>query len=507
MKIVHVNMNQKYFMKLFSILLFSLVYTPIVLCQQTTTEDVKFETRYIDALRERSIGREDKAAKILEELYKSDRTNGEIAFELAKTYSKLNEVELVDKYAQKAIQSSPNNIWYCEFYGDFLMMNNRPEEAIEYFNQMVEIDPNEDRHYDRLTKAWITISNYSKAIEVLDQRESTFGPTKEIILEKFKTFDEGEHYNEAILQLDRLINLYPETERFLIMKANVQIKNQQEDQALNTYKKVLTINPSNSEANLALLGQGSDVENENAYIRALLPIINNRTIDVDSKVKELLPYINNLSVGKDQALSDALLEAGDRLIQTHPDQAKAHAAYADILYHTGNLQASIKQYEKTIELNDNIYVVWDQLMYALLEDEQYEKLVQVSEDCMDLFPNQVSALYHHGYGLMYSKRHEDASEILDEALMVSGKNNVLKSTVYVAIATNNLLQEKLELAKYNIDLALKVSDNKNPLAIELLGDYYLAIGNDKEAVTNWERSLKMGNQNTKLIQKIEDNRL
>lgn len=494
-------------MNINSITLFILlVSSTIVSGQGMTKEQVSQQSQFIEAKSQNAIGRYDKGTKILEELYKEDRTNSDIAFELAKAYAETDEPTLVDKYAQIAIKNTPSNPWYSLFYGEYLMKNNQPESAINYFNNLKDIEPNKDEHYDRLARAYNYIKDYKKAISVYDQMEQKFGAIPEIIMQKFKAYDLLQDYDNAIAQVSRLVQKYPTNEDYLLVQAESYLTAGKKQLAMEAFKQVLEIDPSNTQANLALLGTGDKTENENLYLRSLLPIIDNPSINIDAKVKELLPYIQNLAAGKDLELKDALIEAGDRMIQTHPTDAKAFAAYADILYNSGNIKAAVKQYEKTITLDDNVFAVWEQLLYSLDELEEHDKLLIKSEECIDYFPNQAVGFYFHGKALTYINKYDDANETLDEALKIAGSNMILKSTILAGKGYNYITKGDLVRAKESIDKSLQIADNRNPVSYQALGNYYEAKKDIKKAISNWEKSIEMGNNSPKLIAKVEANK-
>jgi tetratricopeptide (TPR) repeat protein len=474
--------------------------------QEITTETVSKESKFIEAKREILIGRYDKGIEILQKLYEEERTNGEVAFELAKAHKAMDQPTMVEKFATTAIKNDPDNLWYQLWYGDYMMEVNRPETAIGAFQKMVEIDPRDPQNYDRLAKAYILVKNYSKAAETYDKMEEVVGSTVDIIMNKFRTYDLMGDYERSVSEIKRLTHKYPVVEDYWLILAQVELKAGNQEKAEAAYKKVLEINPNNSEANLAMLGQGTELENENAYLRSLLPIINNPSIGIDAKVKELLPYVENLAQGKNIELQDALLEAGDRLVQTHNNEAKATALFGDILYNTGNLPAAIKQYEKTLILNDNVYPVWEQLMYALEETEDFDRLRAVSTDALDFYPNQAMVYYFNGVALAKTETYDVARDIMEEGLMVSGNNKVIRSTMLNGLAYSALISNNLEDSRRWLDQSLEVSEGNNPLSIELLGDLYQAEGNTEAALEQWEKSKKMGNNSNKLNAKIEANK-
>ena len=83
-----------------------------------------------------------------------------------------------------------------------------------------------------------------------------------------------------------------------------------------------------------------------------------------------------------------MLEIGNKLVLTHPDDAKAYSLYGDVLFHTGNMEGAIQRYEQTLQKKKKVFSVWDQLMYAYFETAETGKLAKLSNDAIDFFPTR-----------------------------------------------------------------------------------------------------------------------
>ncbi|NJL74268.1 MAG: hypothetical protein HC892_03705 [Saprospiraceae bacterium] len=124
----------------------------------------------------------------------------------------------------------------------------------------------------------------------------------------------------------------------------------------------------------------------------------------------------------DKALAEETLPLAVALMEAHPQEAKAYAVYADLLYHSGQRQAARKAYENTIELDESVYTVWEQLLYILQEERDFAALKKTSETALELFPNQTHIYLMNGLALHELDLKEEAVEILQEALLVAGNN-------------------------------------------------------------------------------------
>jgi tetratricopeptide (TPR) repeat protein len=316
-------------------------------------------------------------------------------------------------------------------------------------------------------------------------------------------YDIGGNEIEAIKQLDLLIAKYPDNKSYLKTKARHLVKKNKVDEAMVLYKKVLTIDTEDTDANLAVLSKGDDKEKPSAYLMALLPIITNQSINIDVKVKELLPYIQNLKKNDNAEVKSAIIDLADKLVLTHPEEAKAYSLYGDVLMITGDINAAIDKYEHTLKLNNKNFAVWEQLMYAYLETQNYDALTKMSNQAIDLYPNQAINFFFASLCSSYKKNYVEAQSLAEEGLIVSGGNKVSLSKINAALGMAYLGKKELDKAESSVDTSISLSGNLNAFAYEIMGDIQLAKGNQAKAKENWKKSVDLGNKSKQLLAKIQ----
>ena len=108
---------------LYSLFVLSLTAFPLS-AQHRLTDQVPDdpEEKFTNAQREMLIGRPDKAISIYEELYRENRENAAVAFELAKAYYQKKDLLLTEKYAKLATEKAPTNRWMAAFLLPFSLI-------------------------------------------------------------------------------------------------------------------------------------------------------------------------------------------------------------------------------------------------------------------------------------------------------------------------------------------------------------------------------------------------
>ncbi|MBK7790613.1 MAG: hypothetical protein IPJ54_19105 [Saprospiraceae bacterium] len=216
-----------------------------------------------------------------------------------------------------------------------------------------------------------------------------------------------------------------------------------------------------------------------------------------------MPYIQNLANGGNQEVKTALLEIGNKLILTHPEDARAYSLYGDVLFHTGNMEGAIQRYEQTLQRNKKIFSVWDQLMYAYFETNDIAKLGKLSSDAIDYFPNQPSAYFYNSVAAAWKKDFVAAVEMANEGLIVAGGNEIHTARLQVGLALGLAGKNDFVAAKTALDKAMAISKEKYAFAYEAAGDLAQVQGNSAEAQIMWQKSKDMGNLNRSLLQKLQ----
>src|SRR5690606_14793517 len=105
---------------------------------------------------------------------------------------------------------------------------------------------------------------------------------------------------------------------------------------------------------------------------------------------------------------------------------------------------------KTIQLNDNIYSVWEQLMYALDSKEDHEQLYKTAVEAVDLFPNQGTA-YFFLIKSGLNTDHSEAISYMQEALMITSRNQALKNDLLALESLHYIKSGRLDQARFSMD--------------------------------------------------------
>jgi tetratricopeptide (TPR) repeat protein len=256
----------------------------------------------------------------------------------------------------------------------------------------------------------------------------------------------------------------------------------------------LAIDPDDSRANLASAERFRNSGEDDSYLSSIAPIMANENIALDAKISELIPYVEKYVTEKDPSYEKPLSELIGILVEQYPDEAKVHALYADFLYHSGQLDKAAGEYEKTLAIDKSVYQVWEQLLQVRLEMNDPDAVLRTSDNALDVFPNQGSIYYLRGLAYAYKEDFSPAESELQQALIMSGRNQELKFNVLSLMSKVYFSKGELEKGVEALDKALEI--NPDALALKRVSSALLAEKATDQKNLNKAATLAEGLLNT-----------
>jgi tetratricopeptide (TPR) repeat protein len=202
------------------------------------------------------------------------------------------------------------------------------------------------------------------------------------------------------------VDAFPGETEYMLMEADLYRANKMKDQAIDIYKKVLLIEPDNAQALLGMAELGAQSGNGQSSQEDLKKIFSNPNVDIDTKVKILYPYLEFWDVKKDHK-QDAF-DLAEILTQTNPTEAKAWAIKADLYYLDNQNDKALESYLKALDLNKNVFQVWEQVMLIYNLKKDWGNLEATCDKALDYFPNQAVVYLFKGGAEMQNKEYDKA---------------------------------------------------------------------------------------------------
>jgi len=471
--------------------------------ERKSEEDIKIEDAFVATKLLSTSGKKKEAIKMLDSLRRITAPSAAIYFELAKLHYELKDINLTESNLKQAIKYEPDNTWIRRFEVSFSLDLGRKESAIQTIQHLITLQPKISENYQQIIQLYLADGNFDKALEYNELKLQNEGWSSQTLLKKAEILDMAGRLSESLSVIVSLADKYPNEVKYYKLIVNLLHSNDKIQESGPYLQKILDIDRNDNDAKLGLLMLKKGKITDDDLMVAIMPLINNRDVPIDIKVKELLVYVHKQTETGDTLLKSQLLKLCDQLVITHPNEAKAHAIYADVLKNNENYTAAIRQYEKTLQFNDKIFSVWEQYMFCLLVTEQYDKLATTADNAIDFFPNQAISYYFKAKAFVILENLKKAESYLDEAEMISAGSPDIMSRVYTV--RSEILYNKKDFAKalIQVDAAIKTSNGNNTDALELKGDI-LKVSNDmKSAASYWQKAYDLGKRSPQLIKKLD----
>ncbi|MDQ3018020.1 MAG: tetratricopeptide repeat protein, partial [Bacteroidota bacterium] len=430
-------------------------------------DQVNIEKKIIEGKKYELLGDWEKAESVFKSILEIDVQNSVANYELSRTMAGAGKLSDALTYIRKAIRLEPDNEWYLLMEADIHERNNDLFSAMNIYDQLITLRPDRTHYYEMLISFSKKTGEKERLLSTLDKYEKIIGINESITRNRFETLDELGRTEEALAAINRLTEIYPHNLDYKYLAASYCRTKGMDEEAMQYYRQIIAINPADSRARLALAGAEKEDGNKSGYLQSIAPIITNTSLSIDVKMQELIPYVLEYSEKKDPALGNALQDIARQLVTAHPKEAKAYAMQGDVLSIMGKNEQAAGSYRMSTQLNGNVYAVWEQLINLLITTYAFDEVITEANRAIDVFPNQAYLYYAAGFGAFKKKRFDESLDMLNQAMVMTGKNISQKISVYNVLG---MVYDELGEPDKSIE-AFETALSLNPHSAETLSQY------------------------------------
>ncbi|GAB5551894.1 MAG: hypothetical protein Sapg2KO_14850 [Saprospiraceae bacterium] len=424
---------------------------------QISEEDLTIDQLFLDANLQKLIGNTDKAIEAFKNILESYPRNPAAAYELSRLYQQDSQFEEAIKMGEMAVEEDDTNKWYKIFLAELYSNSDNQKAAIELYKPLIQAEPRNEDYYYKQAFFYVKSNDIKSALKVYDQLESKVGLSEEIVRRKHALYMGMGDFKKAAKEFTRLTDAFPTNVDYYAQLASFYEQIDDQKAALEVYQQILALDPDHPKANLAVAGADTGGNDEVAYINSLKPIFEDPSVSIDLKIGKVLPILQKLMDKPNPQVNSSLLELTDIMERVHADDAKSFAAAGDILMQTMQYAKAIEKYKQAVDIDDTIYAVWEQLLFALEVTGHAKDLASYAENAMDVFPNQAKVYYQAGLGYLGLADAEEGLYYLEQALLMSGKNESMQELIISAIGLAYTIDNNEKEAKDAFGKALEIN--------------------------------------------------
>ena len=325
--------------------------------------------------------------------------------------------------------------------------------------------------YFLLADTYIYDNDFLKAIEVYDDLEQIKGIDKMVSMQKHKLYMQLDKKKYAIKELQNLLEKFPNEIEALEILSELYLLNDEKEKAFDIFKQLAIIAPENGRIHLTLADYYRDKGDNIKSFEELKLAFKSIKLGVDVKVSILASYFQLLAVNnimKEQAYTLAKL-----LIESHPNEVKPNAVYADILYTDNRFTEAKEQYLIVLEKDKTKSQVWSQVLFIQAEQNDFEGMLKTSEQALTYFSTDPLFYYFNGVANKWFKNYDLAINSLNMGVEFVLDNKMLLLEFYSSLADSYhaIKEHKLSDEYYEKSLVI---DSNNVLVLNNYA-YYLSL--------------------------------
>lgn len=399
-----------------------------------------------------------------------DPNNHAAYFELANANLRLDKLSEAERYIKQAIKLNTGNLWYWRLLGEVYKRTNQMPELIEVFSQLIRLDPENDAYYFDKANAQFLASQLDAAKKTYDEIQVKFGNSRDLTNARKRFQANGSATESDIVKL--LEGNQADVKNYLYA-AGLLLQKGNDPEALKVLTKARQLEPDNFEVNLALADIYRKQKNDEAAFSFLKLAFQNNEMPLAEKVKiiaSLFPKLNQ------PVIANNVSELSKLIAEKNPTEAKALALYGDVLYQQNNLKEALAQYQAALKLNEQVYVVWEQVINIQTLLGHYDDAIKVGDEALTIYPNQASLYYYMAYAMFKTGKYESAQNNLKTSLQLDVENKSLQAQIYALQGDIYINQNNFPLAKTAFEKAISMEPD-NYLIMNNYA-YYLALRND-----------------------------
>lgn len=504
-------MKQKYITHSVFLLAFLLLANPVLFAKKKkkdkntsntattvlTKKELEQQTIFISGVQSYLLGNSQEAITKFNEVLRMNSKNDAALYELARIAFESGNMDRAISYAQDAIKFNPNNEFYYQYLAEAKGEKKDYEGAAKVYETLIKLKPKEyDYYYDwayMLSKA----GKYKEALDVYNTLENKTGIQEEVILQKQPLFIKLGKVEESVKDIEKLVKLYPTETRYIGLIGEIYQSNKMYDKAIQAYNRILAKDENNAEALLSLAETYRKKGDEKKHDEYITNIFSNRNIDIDTKIMVFIPYIEKMI--KDTTLRKEVLDMANMIVASHPGDAKAITARADVLYNSGEKKQAQTEYSKAVRSNSDIpATVWLQLYILDTELEDFDSLIAHTKIGIEKMPDDQFGYFYQAIALQQKKENQAASDILLKAFNVLRENDSKNKNIYAPQLKLQMLTTlgdiSYELKNYNrSDSSYEAALEIDPNNATVLNNYAYYLSERDEKLDKAERMSKKSN--------------
>jgi tetratricopeptide (TPR) repeat protein len=393
-------------------------------------DSAEIKKLFFSAISQKAIDQNTEAAELFNKVLQIDPSNDASLYELANIKKIQNNYTEARPLLERAVAIKPDNEWYWSSLADIYEKSNDVAKLENVFSQLIRISPDKIEYYYNEANAYLVEKRYDDALKMYDRIEQITGPSDDLVISRQKIYLKQGKVDKAAEGLEQMITANPGEVKYYLVLAEIYSSNNANDKALKVLEKAKTVDPNNALVHLALADSYREKKNVDASFKELQLAFAIPDLNINEGIRIIMGYLPKFP---DPNAKASALELSRVLVGAHPDDSKAQALYGDMLFQNEKYKEAKVSYQRSIELNNQVYEAREQLVRVELIGNDIDGVIRDGESALSFFPNQVWMNYFVGVAWLQKKDYKKALGYLKNATAMEFQDKDVLSLSYSAL--------------------------------------------------------------------------
>lgn len=386
-----------------------------------------FDYVYVEAIKQKLMGNGGEALKLLEHCAKINPKSDAVYYQIAQIVLSGSDAQNGKKYAKKALELDPENIWYIMMLAGIYYQEHNLDSTIVYYEKAIKRYPGKEDLRITLGSLYSESKKFEKADEIFRDLDKKYGINEISTIANIRNLMATGKYDEAFNLVIKLLEEYPDEILYNGLLAEIYRGKGENQKAMEVYDRLIERNPDNPETQLSLC---DFLINEKKY-EELLQLINtvviNKNITREDKISLLAKMIET---------KDLVAKSGERLQlsimvmeSVYQDDEVIQLLRPELYINQEKLANASARLEEIIERNPEYYFAWEKLLLVYLQERDFRKLEDRAKECATKFNRSFIAKMLYATAATENKKFDIALEEVRKAGILAGENKDMKIQV------------------------------------------------------------------------------
>lgn len=410
-----------------------------------------------------------KALSYFQKVLEFNPDNATAYYKIAEIYlkgSNTNDLVLASENIENALKREKKNKFFYLLAARIYSMQHQFKKAAESLEVMLKEINGTDEYLYELASIYLEDDRLDEAASVYNHAESALGINELSSLQKQRIFLLKGKTNEAIAEGDRLIQSFPDEERYVLTQAEMLTQQGQAARGIVYLDNFINAHPDASNAKVLRAGLYRDAGQEQKSKDAILQLMDDPEVALSSKILMIGTYNATLSQNKSKKIEDIELEVFvlnlfKKLLAAHPNEPDVHLVGGDLFLTLEKNEEACAEYRQVIKAGGSSYEVWQNLLFLEMQSNQLDSVIVHSEQATELFPNQGMIYYFSGIAYARKKNYHESSSSLEQAKKLSKGNSNLLAEINSILGDNYNSTKEYEKSDKSYEDALTINPNND----------------------------------------------